>query len=136
MPLAFVIVGILFLVAAVRGKQYSDELLTTVKSDFTGPGNFFYWGIALFVIGAVGYYKPLRSASNAFLTLVVVVLFFSNRGFFQSFMDQISATQTVGSASDLSPTDLANVNTDLSKVFNADNFLSSVLKQIPFGGGS
>lgn len=90
MPLALVILGVLFLVAAVRGKQ--DLLFTTVKSDFTGPKNFFYWGIALFVIGAVGYYKPLKPFSSAFLTLVIIVLFFSNRGFPQSFMDQISST--------------------------------------------
>jgi hypothetical protein len=118
MPLAFLIVGVLFLVAAVRGKDYSDELLTTIKDDFTGPNNFFYWGIALFIIGAVGYYKPLRGVSNSFLLLVIIVLFFSNRGFFQKFMDQISATQSY-SASDLSPTDLGNVNKDLKNIFDA-----------------
>jgi hypothetical protein len=92
MPLAFAIVGILFLVAAVRGKEYSDELLSTIKSDFTGPKNFFYWGIALFVIGAVGYYKPLKPMSTAFMTLVVIVLFFSNKGFPQKFLEQIGST--------------------------------------------
>lgn len=117
MPLAFVIVGILFLVAAVRGKQYSDELLQTVKSDFTGPNNFFYWGIALFVIGAVGYYKPLKGLSNAFLTLVIIVLFFSNKGFFQSFMEQISATQQ-SSAADLGNVPIGNINRDIKSILD------------------
>jgi hypothetical protein len=93
MPLALLLLGVLFLVAAVRGKQ--DILFATMKSDFTGPKNFFYWGIALFLIGAVGYYKPMKPFSSAFLTLVIIVLFFSNRGFPQEFMDQIGATSNV-----------------------------------------
>jgi hypothetical protein len=56
------------------------------------PNNFIYWGIALFIIGAAGYYKPLKPLSNAFLGLVILVLFISNRGFFARFMEQIKST--------------------------------------------
>ena len=123
MPLALILIGILFLTASVRGdkcdgQQCSDLLFSTLKEDFTGPNNFLYWGIALWLIGAAGYYKPLKPLSNAFLGLVILVLFISNRGFFQKFMDQISATQSV-STSDLSPSDLLNVNNDLFKHFDA-----------------
>ena len=97
MPLALILLGVLFLVAAVRGdkcngQQCSDLLFETLKDDFTGPNNFIYWGIALWIIGAAGYYKPLKPLSNAFLGLVILVLFISNRGFFQKFMEQIQST--------------------------------------------
>lgn len=93
MPLALLIVGIIFLTAAVRGKEQTDLLFSTLKDDFTGPNNFLYWGIALWIIGAVGYYKPAKSFSTAFMTLVIIVLFISNKGFFSQFMQQISETQ-------------------------------------------
>lgn len=103
MPLALVLLGVLFLTAAVRGnkcngQQCSDLLFTTLKSDFTGPNNFIYWGLALFIIGAAGYYKPLKPLSNAFLALVILVLFISNKGFFQKFMDQIKSTTVAQSS--------------------------------------
>jgi hypothetical protein len=98
MPLALLLLGALFLVAAVRGdkcngQQCSRMLFDTMKSDFTGPNNFIYWGLALFLIGAMGYAKPLKPLSNAFLGLVILVLFISNRGFFAKFMEQIGSTQ-------------------------------------------
>lgn len=90
MPLALFFLGVLFLTAAVRGKQ--DLLFSTLKDDFTGPNNFLYWGIALFIIGATGYYKPLKPLSTAFMTLVILVLFISNKGFFEKFMNEIRTT--------------------------------------------
>jgi hypothetical protein len=91
MPIALLIIGILFLTAAVRGTQ--QELFDTLRDDFTGPNNFIYWGLAFFIIGAIGYWKPAKPLSNAFMGLVVVVLFLSNRGFFNRFMEQIGSTQ-------------------------------------------
>jgi hypothetical protein len=99
MPLALLLLGALFLTAAVRGqkcggKQCADVLFETIKDDFTGPNNFIYWGLALFLIGALGYFKPMKPLSNAFLGLVILVLFISNRGFFSKFMEQIGSTQS------------------------------------------
>ena len=96
MPVALLLIGILFLTAAVRGKH--GLLFETLRDDFTGPNNFLYWGLAFFVIGAAGYWKPLKPLSNAFMLLVVVVLFLSNRGFFNKFMDQLGQTQRKSSA--------------------------------------
>ncbi len=90
MPMALLVIGIVFLTAAIRGTQ--DDLFATLKDDFTGPNNFLYWGLAFFIIGAVGYYKPLRPLSNSFMLLVVIVLFLSNRGFFQRFLEQVRST--------------------------------------------
>ena len=92
MPLALLVIGILFITAAVRGKQ--DLLFDTLKDDFTGPNNFIYWFIAIFLIGAIGYYKPAKPLANAFLTLVILVMFISNRGFFQRFIEQINSTRS------------------------------------------
>lgn len=90
MPLGLLIIGTIFLVAAVRGKH--EDLFGLLKDDFTGPNNFIYWGLSIFLITAVGYFKPLRPISNAFLVLVALVLFIKNRGFFDQFMAQIGAS--------------------------------------------
>lgn len=94
MPIALLAIGIIFLVAAVRGKH--EDLFDLIKDDFTGPNNFFYWVISIWVIGAVGYYKPLRPLSVAFLTLVILILFLSNKGFFRKFLDQVGSTGGMG----------------------------------------
>jgi hypothetical protein len=125
MPLALILVGVLFLTASVRGnkcdgQQCSDLLFTTLKDDFTGPNNFIYWGIALWIIGATGYYKPLKPLSNAFLGLVILVLFISNRGFFSKFMEQIQTTTVAN----------AGINTNQSIQANAGSIVSSLLKGI------
>jgi hypothetical protein len=97
MPIALFIFGVLFLVVAVRGPEPTKDLFALLKDDFTGPGNFIYWGLSLWVIGAVGYYKPLRPISHAFMFLVILVLFLSNRGFFNRFMEQLGSGEAVGS---------------------------------------
>lgn len=127
MPLALVLLGVLFLTAAVRGnkcngQQCSDLLFTTLKDDFTGPNNFIYWGLALFLIGALGYYKPLKPLSNAFLGLVILVLFISNRGFFQKFMEQISSTTVAQS----------NVSANQSIQGNVGSIVQSILSGVKF----
>lgn len=91
MPLAFLLIGIIFLVAAVRGLH--KELFAALKSDFTGPNNFIFWAVSLWAIIAIGYFKPLKPLSNAFLALVVLVLLLQNKGFFDKFMAQIRSTE-------------------------------------------
>lgn len=87
MPLALLVIGSIFLVAAVRGKQ--DLLFDTLKDDFMGPGNFFYWALSVWAVTSLGYFKPLRPLSHAFLLLVFLSLFISHKGFFDKFMEQI-----------------------------------------------
>lgn len=87
MPLALLVIGVVFLTAAIRGKQ--KELYSVLKDDFTGSNNFLVWGFALFLIGAVGYYRPLKPIANTFMVLVFFVLFLSNRGFLAKFTEQL-----------------------------------------------
>lgn len=86
MPIAFIAVGALFLIAAVRGtiNDYDNGkpgLLTLLKSDFvstSAQGNFLIWMVSLWIIGALGYIPGFKPIANALLFLVVLVLFLSN----------------------------------------------------------
>jgi hypothetical protein len=95
MPLALLAFGVLFTVAAVRGSH--RDLMALLRDDFTGPGNFLIWVLAIAAVGAVGYVKPLRPISNAFLVLIFIVfLLAANRGgrdFFSSLVNQIRSTE-------------------------------------------
>lgn len=75
MPFALLIIGVVLLVAGVRGTQ--DTLFGLLKGDFTGNSNFFYWFAAIVIIGMIGYIPKLKPISNAFLILIVMVLFLS-----------------------------------------------------------
>jgi hypothetical protein len=80
MPFIIILIGLFLAVTAARNKQ--QELAELLKGDFTGPGNFFSWTIALLVVGGLGYIKPLKPLTDAFLVLLILVLFLSNGGFF------------------------------------------------------
>lgn len=98
MPVALLLIGVVFLTAAVRGTH--DQLFATLKDDFTGPNNFLYWGLAIILVTSVGYYRPLKPLSNAFLFLVFVVLILAHRGLIEKFMEQIrSANVMTGNTS-------------------------------------
>ena len=72
MPFAFALVGLVLLIAGVRGT--SSDLLTLVKDDLTGDSNFVYWIVAVGALGALGYIDSLKTFSRALLALVFVVL--------------------------------------------------------------
>lgn len=95
MPFALIVAGIVMLVASVRNTQ--SDLWVLLRGDFTGSGNFIYWFISIMLIGSIGYVKALRPLSNAFLTLVLIVLFLSRKGFFAQFQRQIQTTNTAPS---------------------------------------
>lgn len=87
MPFVLLIVGVILVVAGVRNTQ--TLLFSLLKQDFTGQGSFIPWFVVILAIGALGYIKPLKPITTAFLVLIIIVLFLSNGGFFQKF---ISAT--------------------------------------------
>lgn len=100
MGFAFIFVGILMAVAAVRGTH--ADLFALVKSDFSGPGNFSYWLIVVLIIGAIGYIKPLQPLSKAFLVVIVLALILTKGdpskapggGLFAQLSRQIGSTET------------------------------------------
>jgi hypothetical protein len=95
MPYLFILSGSILIIAAVRNTN--DQLLSLLKSDFTGKGNFIYWLLSILLIGAIGYIPDLKPVSRAFLLLVIVVLFLKNGGVFTQFVNAIGTTQQSGS---------------------------------------
>lgn len=87
MPFAFAFVGLLIFVIGIRGTH--REAIELIRADFTGQGNFFTWIGAIMGIGALGYIKPIEPISKAFLSLVILVMFLSNEGFFARFQQQV-----------------------------------------------
>lgn len=93
MPLFLLIIGVLFLVAAIRGNQ--NELIELLKDDFSGKDNFILWVMAIIIIVALGNIKTIKPVSDAFLGLVILVIIVANyrRGgdLFSSFINQVRA---------------------------------------------
>jgi hypothetical protein len=92
-PFVLIIIGVVFLDAAVRNTVSDSSngpgLATLLKGDFTGPDNFLYWLTAILIIGSIGYIDALKPISRMFMVLVVLVLFLSNGGFFTKAMSEL-----------------------------------------------
>ena len=92
MPFAFAIVGIVFVIAGVRGT--SATLLGLLKNDVAGDNSFFYWMLSIAILGALGYIEDFRPLSRAFMVLIIVVLVLAqdkqgHGGFFTKFQQAI-----------------------------------------------
>lgn len=96
MPFVFGIVGLILIVAGLRGTitGSNPNLVSLVKSDLTGTPNYTEWMAAIFIIGALGYIQSIEKISRALMTLVVLGLLFSNKGFFASLKQQLTSTDT------------------------------------------
>jgi type III secretory pathway component EscV len=104
MPLAFIAIGAVFLIAAITGRV-SDQngnpgLVTLLKGDLTGTNNFFIWIVAIGAVGALGYIPGFKGLSVAMLTLILLVIFISNNkqasggnGLFAQFQAALASTQ-------------------------------------------
>lgn len=93
MGLALMFAGAVLLIAAVRNRQ--GDLFTLVQGDLTGPVNFFQWGLAIVVIGSIGYVPKLKPISSALLALVLVSIFLrKGKGFFSQLATAVNATAT------------------------------------------
>jgi hypothetical protein len=96
MSFALLIVGVVLLTSAVLNTQ--STLWGLLKNDFSGPSNFWYWLILLLILGAIGYIPKAKPISNAFLLLLIVVIFLSKGGFFTQFTSAIQGTTTTPTA--------------------------------------
>jgi hypothetical protein len=72
MPFVLLFVGILFFVVAIQGTQ--GTLFSLMKSEFVGSNSFVVWAAALVILGLLGYIKPIRPITHAFLLLVLIVM--------------------------------------------------------------
>ena len=84
MPFVLLALGILFFVVSLQGTQGS--LFDLLKSEFVGTNSFVVWAAAFVIIGLLGYIKPIRPITHAFLVLLLLVLVLTNgKGFFSQF---------------------------------------------------
>ena len=83
MPFALVFIGLMMIVSGARDTHQAFGAQLT--KDFTGPGNFTYWLVALGGLGAIGYIDKIRPLSHAFMALVIISMILSNGGFFAKF---------------------------------------------------
>lgn len=88
MPYALVFTGIVLVVATIRGNlRFLGRLLA---AEFVGTGSFLYWLVAIMLIGSVGYIRPLKPLSDAFIGLLLLVFLLKNgSGFFDKFNEAI-----------------------------------------------
>lgn len=106
MPFALVVIGLICVITGARN-TYKDFGAALVN-DFTGPGNFTWWLVAIGSIGALGYIDGLRSFSRMFMALIIVSMVLKNGGVFDKVKDALNqgpiaptatASVTPGSAS-------------------------------------
>jgi len=90
MPFLLILIGLMLVIVGVRDTQ--SELFGLLQNDFALPFSQSYlaWVFAIGLIGGLGYFKSIRPITNAFLVLVIVVLFLSNKGVFSKFISQTS----------------------------------------------
>lgn len=87
MPFVILIAGIVLVVASVRDKQ--NDLFALLKGEFSGSHSFMPWIVSLVLIGGLGYVKAIKPVTDAFLLLLIIVLFLSNGGFFAKLNNQL-----------------------------------------------
>lgn len=133
MPFLLVSVGLLAAITALNGtyKQFYAQLV----KDFTGPGNFTYWVLAIGTVGSIGYVPALQKPSRVFLALVIISLVLSHGGFFEQLMKAIQVGPTQSGGQPLAAINTApsvGSTTPTAQVSQAGQQLS----QIPLGGST
>jgi hypothetical protein len=96
-PYILIAVGIILFVTAIKGT--TGKLGEYLGEDIFGARGYIYWIVAIFVVGAIGYIKPLQKLSDSFILLLVLVLLLGNKGFFAQFnaaIKEIGPSHTTG----------------------------------------
>lgn len=88
MPLLIIVVGLVLLVASIRGKQ--TELFTLIKGDFSGSDSFILWiGVFAFIY-IFGKIDATGKIAKYFGILVILGLMLTKgRGFFDQLNRQV-----------------------------------------------
>lgn len=129
MPYVLLALGAILFVAGVRGTN--KTLWTLVKGDFTGNNSFLVWVAAIAVVGGAGYVPKLKPLSVAFMTLLLIVLFLSNKGVIaqlQSFVQNPQATPSSGGGSAKPSTSTGLPALPALPSFNSSDFQQPVLQ--------
>lgn len=117
MPFVIIIFGIILFVTAIKGT--TGKLGALLASDVFGAGGYIYWIIAVLVTGIVGYIKPLKPVSDAFLALLIIALVLGHGGVWQKFNEairNIKASATTQSNATTSTNSLASPTSATSPI--------------------
>ena len=109
MPFVLIILGLILFVTAIKGT--TGQLASLFASDTFGQGGYLYWLVAILIVGAVGYIKPLKTLSDSFVVLLLIVLFLANGkpganggGFFKQFQAALGQLGSTAAQAGQSPT--------------------------------
>jgi len=97
-PVALIVVGLLLAVAGI--KNNAAMLGKTIGDDFTGAGSFWYWVVAVIIVGSVGYYSKAETVSRLFLGLIVLVFALTNGGVYSKLVEALQNPQAAPANSD------------------------------------
>ena len=127
MPYALVIIGLLMIITGVLNTYAA--FASQLQSDFTGPGNFVFWVIALGSVGALGYVDSLRTFSHYFMALILIALILNNKGVFANFQKAIQSGP-------IAPTIEGQPQTSLSSASSTSELGSAITSNQQGVGGS
>ena len=120
MPFVLLVLGLLFLIVAVRGTQ--NDFFSLVKQEFTGQNNFVVWASAFIILGLIGYIKTLKPVSDAFIGLIALVLILTKgQGFFSKFNAGIRSPVAPSGSSQMVPAPGNNPVSAVSNVAPGNN---------------
>jgi hypothetical protein len=80
MPFVLVLVGLLLVMTGYQGTY--RQFGTMVAGEFTAKPSFLYFVAGIGAVGAIGYADALKTFSRLFLTLILIGIVVSNKGFF------------------------------------------------------
>lgn len=133
MGYAFVIFGLIMVVTAAKGTH--SALGSQLVKDFTGPGNFIYWFVAIGIIGIAARTPATEKIGKPFLALVLTAMLLANRGFFAQFMaairqGPIASPRENAAGQSGSAADAASTANTVSSVANAAASLAKVASSV------
>lgn len=120
MALFIVFAGIVLVVIGLNNQLSAASAL--LKEDFApsdGSISFSIWIVAILLVGAVGYYKPAKPFSNAFLLLIfVMIILTSKSGFITNLNSSITNLGKGSTNTTNASTSGGSTNTTLNSLFS------------------
>jgi hypothetical protein len=132
MAFVLIVIGIVIFVTALNGT--TGQLGSLLVSDTFGQGGFAYWALAVFIAGAIGYYKPAKTFSDLLVALLIITLLLSNGGVLGKISQAFASASTTETnvapqAATTAPTSTAAtaVNTTSQSSTNSPDDLGNLL---------
>lgn len=129
MPFVLFFVGLIAITVAVRG--HAKDASALLASEFTGSNSFIQWFLAVMILGLVGYYSPVRPATNALLGLVILAMVLQNgkNGLFTNLEQAFQGAQAIPSTNSQSGSATAATSPTTSSLGASSTPSTSILGQ-------